>query len=116
MAAEVSLMIVSLVLICALLGAFGQVFFKLGSEKFSLTLEGILLNWKFLLGACLYVLSALLFVYALKFGDLSILYPIIATSYIWVALFSFFFLHEPFSWLNLAGVGAILLGIALVVR
>lgn len=113
---EVSLKIVLLVLFCAILGAFGQVFFKLASGSFSLSVDGILKNWRFMVGAFLYASSAILFVYSLKQGNLSILYPLIATSYIWVALLSFFFLKEAVSLLNVAGIGMIIAGIVLIVQ
>ncbi len=113
---DLSVKIIFLVLFCAILGAFGQVFFKLASSDFSLSVEGVLRNWKFLIGAFLYASSAILFVYSLKHGNLSILYPLIATSYIWVALLSFFILKEPVSMLNVAGIGLIIAGIALVVQ
>lgn len=113
---NISIKIILLVLFCAILGAFGQLFFKLASSDFSLSVEGVLRNWKFLIGAFLYASSAILFVYSLKHGNLSILYPLIATSYIWVALLSFFILKEPVSMLNVAGIGLIIAGIALVVQ
>jgi uncharacterized membrane protein len=112
----VSTKIVLLVLFCAVLGAFGQVFFKLASGNFALSVEGVLKNWKFLVGTFLYASSALLFVYSLKYGNLSLLYPLIATSYIWVALLSFFILKEPISLLNISGVLLIISGIALISR
>lgn len=114
--ADVSVKIVLLVLFCAVLGAFGQIFFKLASSDFGLNIAGVFKNWKFLVGAFLYASSAILFVYSLKHGNLSILYPLIATSYIWVALLSFLVLREPVSLLNVAGIGLIIAGIVLVVR
>jgi drug/metabolite transporter (DMT)-like permease len=113
---NISVKIIFLVLFCALIGAIGQIFFKLGSESFSLSFGGIVKNWKFLIGVFLYGISAMLFVYSLRYGDLSILYPLIATSYIWVTVLSFTLLGEPISLLNLAGVGLILVGIALIVQ
>lgn len=113
---KIDVVIILLVLFCALLGAFGQILFKLSSDKFALSLEGILFNWKFLLGATFYALSAALFVYALKFGNLSILYPIIATSYIWVSLFAHFLLGEPFPLYKSLGILMIIFGIGIVVK
>jgi undecaprenyl phosphate-alpha-L-ara4N flippase subunit ArnE len=73
-------------------------------------------NYKFIIGAGLYALSAMLFVWALRFGDLSVLYPIIATSYIWVAVFSILFLKESFHPLGWFGIGLIIAGISLIVK
>ena len=109
-------MIIALVLGCALLGAMGQVFFKLSSENFSFNPVDLIQNYKFIIGAFLYASSAILFVWALKFGSLSILYPVIATSYIWVALFSVFLLKEPFGVFRWLGIGLIIAGIYVIVK
>jgi uncharacterized membrane protein len=55
-------------------------------------------------------------VVALKQGYLSILYPVLATSYIWVALLSVRFLGEPFSTTQWIGTALIIGGISLIVR
>ena len=64
----------------------------------------------------MYGLSAILFIFALKYGKLSVLYPVIATSYVWVALLSSKVLAEPLSIPKWGGITLILFGIALVVR
>jgi len=68
------------------------------------------------MGIFLYGLSAILFVWSLRHGNLSVLYPLIATSYIWVALFAYFLLGEPFPWFKWIGILMIILGIGIVVR
>lgn len=108
--------IILLVLACALLGAMGQIFFKLSSENFSFNPFNLIKNYKFLIGASLYAISAIFFVWALKFGDVSTLYPIIATSYIWVGLFANIFLKEPFPLIRLGGITLIIIGIFLIVK
>jgi drug/metabolite transporter (DMT)-like permease len=47
---------------------------------------------------------------------LSVLYPVLATSYIWVGWLSVRYLGEPFSGVQWAGVVLIVLGIGLIVR
>jgi len=64
----------------------------------------------------LYGLSAVLFVIALKHGNLSVLYPVIATSYIWVTLIAFKVLHEPVSIPKWLGIALIMGGVMLIVR
>ena len=91
-------------LFCALLGSIGQTFFKLGSRKIAGNLFSWIINWQIILGMCLYGLSAILFIVALKYGKLSILYPIIASSYIWVTLISKYFLKEQINYFNWIGV------------
>ena len=108
--------IMTIVLLCALLGAVGQIFFKLSSENFSFNPLDLIQNYKFFIGAIFYATSALLFVWALKFGNLSLLYPLIATTYIWVTLFSIIFLNEYFPLFKWIGILLIIAGISLIVK
>jgi len=52
----------------------------------------------------------------LRHGSLSVLYPILAVSYVWVALLSVLFLGEPFSATQWIGMGLIVGGIGLIAR
>jgi drug/metabolite transporter (DMT)-like permease len=113
---ETPVFIIVLVLFCAFLGASGQIFFKLASKEFSLSPLSWFKNWKFLIGIFLYAVSAILFIWSLKQGNLSVLYPIIATSYIWVTFFSIFILKEPFPVVRWLGVGLIIAGVILITR
>lgn len=101
---------------CAFLGALGQLLFKLGSSSIEFNFSSWVTNIKILGGIALYGLSAILFIVALKYGNLSVLYPVIATSYIWVMLISNRFLGEPISTVNWLGLALILSGIVLIVR
>ncbi|PVX23481.1 MAG: hypothetical protein CW716_12020 [Candidatus Bathyarchaeum sp.] len=74
----------------------------------------LLTNHDLILAVTVYALSTLLYVYALSKGNLSILYPIIATSYIWTMIFSKVFLNESVTLTSWAGVFFILLGVALI--
>jgi drug/metabolite transporter (DMT)-like permease len=107
--------ILSLIVFCTLLGAAGQIFMKLGSSTFSFDLS-MFTNWRLIVGAALYGTSAILFVYALKFTPLSLAYPLIALTYIWVPLVSVFFLQESFQAYKWAGIGLILLGVVIIAR
>lgn len=113
---ETKLMIYALVVFCALLGATGQIFFKLASEDINSSIVSWLFNYKLMIGLFFYGIATVLFVVALKFGNLSILYPIIATSYIWVAIFAKTFLGETFPPFKWAGLLLIIVGIGIVTR
>ncbi|MFW5846815.1 MAG: EamA family transporter [Nanoarchaeota archaeon] len=108
--------IIIIVLICAFLGASGQMMFKLASEKFSFNPLTWIYNWYFIVGILLYGSSAVLFIWSLKHGNLSILYPVIATSYIWVSLLAIFFLKEPFPPIKWLGIILIILGVIIITR
>lgn len=108
--------IILLVLFCAMMGATAQILFKLGSQNVSASLMSWLTNWRIIVGAVLYALAGIFFILALKSGNVSILYPIIATSYIWVALMARFFLAEPFAAYKWLGIGLIIAGIIIIVK
>lgn len=113
---ETPILIVILVLICALLGATGQILFKLGSSEFSFNPASWVKNTYFLLGIFLYGLSAVLFVWSLKYGNVSILYPLIATSYIWVSIFASLILKEEFPGIKWIGIALIISGIYIITK
>ena len=108
--------IVLLVAFAALLGSFGQLFFKKGSTNLSFNIISFLTNWYLILGLCLYGISTIIYVYALSHGELSMLYPVIATSYIWTCLLAVLILGERMNLVNWIGILFILLGVSLVVR
>ena len=108
--------VIILVAVCAVIGALGQFEFKRGAENLSFDFGSLITNWHLILGLVLYMTATVLYVYALSHGQLSVLYPIIATSYIWTALLAVTFLGEKMSVVNWAGILFILLGVGLVVR
>lgn len=89
---------------CALLGGLGQLFFKLGSNDFK----------KLFIGLFLYGFATILYVWMLRYGELSSLYAVIATSYIWVLLFSYLYLGEAVTGINILGGTFIILGVYLI--
>lgn len=67
-------------------------------------------------GFILYGVSAVGFIIALKHGRLSLLYPVIATSYVWVTLLSSWVLGEKITSQHWIGIALILSGIVVIVR
>jgi len=65
-------------------------------------------------GFGLYSLSSLVFIYALKNGQLSVLYPLASLAYIWIIFISWRFLNERISTYKLIGVIFIMSGVALL--
>jgi drug/metabolite transporter (DMT)-like permease len=107
---------IGLVLICTLLTSFGQIFLKFGSDALSLDLSNILTNYYLMIGLVLYAFGAMLLIFALKGGELSVVYPFIATSFIWVSIFSQIFLGESMGILKWAGILAIVMGVIFIKR
>ncbi|MBD3309790.1 EamA family transporter [Candidatus Woesearchaeota archaeon] len=105
---------IGLVLAGVLYGSFGSLLFKQGSEHISLDPIKLLKNWRLILGTFVYGTSAIIFVIALRGGELSVLYPMVATVYIWVSIWSMLFLKEKMNFIKWAGIFLIILGVTFV--
>ena len=79
-------------------------------------LMGYLTNLPLLGGYCLYGLSTVLMVFALRDGELSILYPLVALTYVWVTILSVLFFHESLNVLKLCGIAIVVTGVAVLGR
>lgn len=67
-------------------------------------------------GLGLYGLSTALLVLALRYGELSVLYPIIALTYVWVSILSVFILGETMNPYKMIGLAVIVLGVTVLGR
>jgi multidrug transporter EmrE-like cation transporter len=67
-------------------------------------------------GLSLYGLSTLLLVLALRDGELSMLYPVIALTYVWVTLLSFLIFHDRVNPFKLLGIAIIVTGVGILGR
>ena len=105
---------IALVLTATTLGSFGPLFLKKASGRITLNIKTIFTNWQLLAGLSFYALGTILFIPALKGGELSVLYPLVALSYVWVSLLSIKFLGEKMTKLKWLGIALILMGISLI--
>jgi len=110
----VDLKIILLTAIAAFMGSIGQLEFKRGATNLEFDLKMLLTNYHLIIGLAVYALSTVVYIYALNKEQLSILYPIIATSYVWTLIFSKFFLKEQVGLTSWTGVFFILLGVTLI--
>ncbi len=101
---------------CTLFTALGQLLWKFGVDSVGLSFLGLLLNWQLIGGFVLYGIGSVVLIWALKYGELSVLYPFLSLGYIWVAFLSFFFLGEFLSGINWIGMAFIILGVSLIGR
>ncbi len=99
---------------CSLIGALAQILLKKGTVDVH-SLFDIVFNKYIIVGAILYVLAFGLYLFAIRSADVSIIYPVIALSYLWVVLFAKIFLDEPLSFFKLLGTITIIVGVSLVV-
>lgn len=105
-----------LVFSCTILGAAAQLFMKIGMAHFQPSLIPILTNVPLIAGYALYGINTLLLVLALRDGELSTLYPIIALTYVWVILISYTVLGEKSNFYKNAGIALIVIGVAVLGR
>jgi len=108
---------VALVFGCTILGAAAQILMKTGANQLvGQSLSGILSNVPLLAGYCLYGLSTLLLVLALRDGELSLLYPVIALTYVWVTILSRVIFHDQLSVSKVTGIAVIIAGVVVLGR
>jgi drug/metabolite transporter (DMT)-like permease len=108
--------VILLTLLAALISSFAQLMFKRSVGKIGTLkhLVKLLANRGVLLGLLCYAVGFLLELVALSGGQLSIVYPIFASSFIFVTLLSAMILKERISLLRVAGVLLVFAGIAIV--
>ena len=99
-----------------LLSAAAQILMKIGMNHFRLDLLAVLTNLPLIAGYALYGLFTVLMVAALREGELSLLYPIISLSYVWVTVLSYFIFHDTLNPLKLVGIAGIMAGVAMLGR
>ena len=100
--------------LAAFIGSIGQLEFKRGADNLQFDLKLLLTNYHLIIAVAIYAVSTILYVYALNKEQLSIVYPIIATSYIWTLIFSKIFLKETVGLTGWAGIFFILLGVTFI--
>ncbi len=105
---------IGLVMFASFIGAFGAIMLKKGSAHLHRTFRGIFLNYRLILGGLIYAVSTVLFIIALKGSDLTVLYPLVATTYVWISIFSVKFLGERMNKWKWLGIAAILAGVSLI--
>ncbi len=102
----------------ALLGALGQYLYKEGAAQVQFSNPtSLFTNAKIILGILCYIGVMLLFVVGLKKGgQLTVLYPVYATTFIWSALIGYLVLGESVTLFKILGTALIIAGVVFVVR
>lgn len=108
---------------CTILGAVAQILIKVGMSPAHLdpNVKGIVpLVWALVTdvplvaGYFCYGLFTVAMVLALREGELSKLFPIIALTYVWVTLLSYWLLHDTPNLYKNAGIVTIVIGVAIL--
>ena len=111
---ETKLWAIGLVVLATLVGAFGPILLKKASSKKLSKISSLITNYHLFGGVALYGIGTVLFIPALKGGDLSVLYPFVALNYVWVCLLSVKFLNEKMNAMKWFGVSLIMLGVTFI--
>ena len=115
----------TLVLICVVAGAIGQIFLKKGiiavggfqlSEIFSMKIFTVFLNPAIFAGLVLYVISMVLWLVAMTSFDISFMYPLVSIGYVLTAFFAMTFLGEHVSVMRWMGIIMIVGGVFFIIR
>ena len=106
---------VGLVFLCTVLGAAAQILMKNGVNRMDhFSLIQAIQNMPLMAGYCLYGVNTLLLMLALRDGELSMLYPIIALTYVWVTMLSTYFFNEQITLPKIAGIMVIVGGVTVL--
>jgi uncharacterized membrane protein len=103
-----------LAIFSALVGSFGPVYLKRGMSRFRFKIGSLIKNYALMAGFTAYIIGIVVFMFALKGGELSVLYPLVATTYIWVSLLSVKMLGEKMNRKKWIGMAIIMLGVVLI--
>jgi drug/metabolite transporter (DMT)-like permease len=98
-----------LVFVASFIGSIAAVFLKAGANR-------IKQGWssaagRLAAGIGLFVLSSILYVWGLKDGSLTVLYPMVSLGYVWTLVWSRIFFGEPFNRPKVVGLALVLLGV-----
>ena len=96
-----------LIIIAALCTSFGQLFWKIGVGYNILMI---------LLGFFLYGIGALSMIIAFKFGNLSILHPLMCIGYIFALINGALFLNEKITTNHAIGIIIIIIGVIFIAK
>jgi uncharacterized membrane protein len=107
---------VLLVFACTILGAAAQILMKIGMTHFDPHFAAIVTNVPLIAGYVLYGINTVMLVLALREGELSTLYPIIALTFVWVTLLSYLLLHETPNLYKNLGIVTIAIGVGVLGR
>ncbi len=101
-------------IVCTLLTAAGQILLKKGIDSFTFDLLAILRNYSLVLALLLYGAGLVVMTVSFKYGEISVLYPVVTLSFVWVAVFSSLILGESLNAFKISAVLLIIIGISLI--
>jgi multidrug transporter EmrE-like cation transporter len=104
---------VGLVILCSFITAAAQILLKLSTKNID-SFYQIITNIPLILGLILYFTASMLLILALKHGDVSLLYPFVALSFIWTTVLAMIIFNETVSYINMTGILLIIVGVSFI--
>ena len=105
---------IGIILFSTLLTSTAQLFYKFAADKLSFDILSLITNYELIVGIMLYAVGVVLLILSFRVGEVSVLYPLFATSYIWVSFLSIYFLGEIMNLYKWIGIATIVVGIVLI--
>ena len=99
-------------LLMTLLGSVASLFLKKASGTTGIV--SVIKNVNLYVGGFLYLASAVLNIWILRYLDYSVVLPLTSLTYIWTMVLSYFILKEKITGKKIGGVALILIGAILV--
>lgn len=101
-----------LLIIMTLLGSTASLFFKQATKAENFF--KMFWNWNLYVGGGLYLTSAILNIYILKYLEYSVALPLTAITYIWTMILSYWILKEKITKKKRIGLSLIIIGAVVV--
>ncbi|MDE0163707.1 MAG: hypothetical protein OXL36_01305 [Bryobacterales bacterium] len=110
-----SLASIGLIVLSTVSGAAAQILLRFGADAIEgANLIGIITNVPLIGGYACLAVNVVLVVLALRGGQLSILYPIVALTFVWVAILSQVYFQDVISIPKIAGLTLIVAGVSFI--
>ena len=106
---------VGLTLAAVVMTSLAQVFYKFTAQRLVYSdFMTYITNYPFIIALVLFGIGGVLLVHSFKGGEVTVLYPLFATAYILVMIFSKYIFAEPITSYKWVGVAIIILGITII--
>lgn len=94
--------------------SFAQLSSKVAASELAFDIVALITNIPLVIAFVLFGAAGMLMILSLRKGELSVIHPFFGLSFVWVALLSYYVLHEPVSSTNIIGVIAIICGLLFI--
>ncbi len=100
---------IQFIVLCTIFTSIGQLFLKKGAVEFVSVFSFSV--WPLVVGLATYGIGMGFMLLAFQRGELSVLYPFLASSYIWVSLLSPLFFNDSMNIVKWIGITVVLLAV-----